>query len=327
MIRNALWRTYDSSYGAAKSLLAWSGLGKRLTRDGRNEKPLGRLARLVDTKLKGALAQSLPNPIEVDGLTIHYDASDPHFPLMLSRGEYESQTTAAIASVLAPGMTFLDLGAHVGYFTLLAARAVGPRGRVYAFEPEPRNYALLAKNVAANGFGQVTTVNKAAFSECCSLALFHESRSASVYLRDADAAAPRTTEAVTMDAFFGELGWPAIDLIKMDIEGAESAALQGMRELSRRNPRLRLVVEFNLECLDAAGVEPDAFFDALTSCGFSRFRVVEDDLRQLDLPADLPHLVHDARHSILNLLCEKESPTPDGVSPAGEPRRSPPATP
>src|SRR5262245_2134996 len=82
-------------------------------------------------------------------------------PLLAGRG-YEPEETAFIEAALAPGMTFLDLGANVGYFTCLAARKVGPAGRVWAFEPDPRNFRLLVRSVKANGLSNVTAVRAAA---------------------------------------------------------------------------------------------------------------------------------------------------------------------
>src|ERR1035441_6724268 len=74
--------------------------------------------------------------------------------------QYEPETKALLGSLIRPGMTVFDIGAHVGHYTLLAARIVGPTGRVYAFEPEPENFALLKRNVELNGYKNVTCVPK-----------------------------------------------------------------------------------------------------------------------------------------------------------------------
>lgn len=76
-------------------------------------------------------------------------------------GQYEPATTAVVMKVVTSGDVVVDVGAHWGYFTLLAASLCGTRGRVFAFEPHPRNLALLSKNVAANGLTNVVVVQKA----------------------------------------------------------------------------------------------------------------------------------------------------------------------
>jgi hypothetical protein len=78
-----------------------------------------------------------------------------------------------------------------------------------------------------------------------------------------------------------------------------------MAELSRRNPALKLVLEFNIECLDAAGVAPATLFETLAARGFTRFRVLEEGLRDLHPPADLPGFAQEARYAIRNLLCTR----------------------
>ena len=72
--------------------------------------------------------------------------------------EYEPEVVAKLRELLKPGMTFCDVGANMGVLTLLAARLVGPAGRVFSFEPFPQNAAVVRHNVALNGFANVTVV-------------------------------------------------------------------------------------------------------------------------------------------------------------------------
>ena len=86
--------------------------------------------------------------------------------------EYDPVETSYLMQVLKPGMLFLDIGANIGYFTLLAASAVGPEGRVIAVEPEPKNYRVLTKNLALNGIKNALPRNVALGSSCGSAALY-----------------------------------------------------------------------------------------------------------------------------------------------------------
>ena len=100
---------------------------------------------------------SVPNPIMTQGLAIYWDREDPLIVPELAAGIYESDTRLLVESSLGPGMTMLDLGAHVGFFSLIASRCVGSSGKVYAFEPQPEVYDVLVRNIKANGLGSTIT--------------------------------------------------------------------------------------------------------------------------------------------------------------------------
>ena len=121
-----------------------------------------------------------------------FSAPDPHKPLEVdghqiygigpNRGgcngmgilmdSYEEATTRIFKELTQQGMVVIDIGAHIGYYTLLAAREAGHSGRVYAFEPEVDNYRWLIKNVEINGYQNVTTVAKAVADRTGSIKLW-----------------------------------------------------------------------------------------------------------------------------------------------------------
>lgn len=152
------------------------------------------------------------------------------------RGEVEAAVQKAMAERLQPGMIFYDLGANIGLFSLLAARIVGPSGRVFSFEPDSTVAARLKRNVERNGFANVTVVEKGIWSS-----------SGDRSFTEADASSPdrgvgRITEdeseaegikiqCVALDDFVKSA--PAPDAIKCDIEGAEVEALCGAENLLR----------------------------------------------------------------------------------------------
>ena len=92
-------------------------------------------------------------PREVGGWRFACDLRDLTAREAFFTGRYGPQETALLGAALRPGATFVDVGANWGYFTLLAAHRVGPAGRVVALEPDPRLFALLRANLAANGIG------------------------------------------------------------------------------------------------------------------------------------------------------------------------------
>ena len=102
---------------------------------------------------------------------------------------------------------------------------------------------------------------------------------------------------VTLDDFFAGEEWPSISLIKMDIEGAETAALQGMRELCRRNPEMQLVMEFNSSATHWAGSSWEALASNLRTLGFGNSYIIERRLK----PVSLTHAFSNSR-ALHNLL-------------------------
>lgn len=259
------------------------------------------------------LYRMLPNPMHIRGLTLHYNRSERDlYVLALLLDRYEPETTQLFRSLIRPGMTVVDLGAHIGHYSLLAAQALGSHGTVYAFEPQPYNFMLLKKNIEANGYEDtIVPIPKAVARSSGTLELFvgkSNSRGASKYRTRHVGKSSVKVDTVSLDSFFSEIGWPAVHLIKMDVEGAEEEVLKGMKELSRRNPEQKLIMEFAPENLRAANVSPGELFGALQGLGFRRFFIIPDLPGQpepLNVPDGLPHLTARCADSNADLLCEK----------------------
>jgi len=276
-------RVCDAAWGLGVRVLR---CGKRWGVSGPFEEALMEVAKLVIHPPAQEIEVSLPFGMR---MTV-----PPGFARARSyaSGLYESDVTALIEGSLKTGMTFVDLGAFCGYYTLLASRLVGPSGRVYAFEAHPANYAYLMRNIEANGCGNVVAINKAAFNR--------NGKAVLVLEKDADhhwlsSSAPPSgngasieVPTLSLDDFFAGEGWPSVDLVKIDIEGSEEAALEGMRELSRRNPHMSLIMELNWPAMQRAGVRREEMEALLAEIGFSRGHVVERGLRPFSIPSALP---------------------------------------
>jgi len=183
---------------------------------------------------------------------------------------YEEATTRLFNRLLQPGMIAVDIGAHVGYFTLLAAKRVGPVGTVLAFEPDADNHAALLKNIAMNNYQNIT-VARQAVSDREGYAQLHLTQTGSgrhsMFHHGLPERGSVDIETTTLDATLEELGWPHVDLIKIDVEGAEVSVLNGMAQLLESQTAPDVIVEFMPELLHNAGVTPQQFFDKLTSLG------------------------------------------------------------
>jgi FkbM family methyltransferase len=185
-----------------------------------------------------------------------------------AHGIWEAGETANLAELLAPGMTFLDVGAHVGYFTLLAARHVGPLGLVVAFEPEPRNFELLLANVWRHGLSNVLCMPWAVgdangFTE---LHLSPDNTGDNRLFASDEHRDTTTVRAVALDS----LAWlrPPVDVIKIDVQGAEEAAVRGMAALLRYSPSVAASVEYWPPGMELFGSDPQATLAFYRSLGF-----------------------------------------------------------
>ena len=218
--------------------------------------------------LHGQILRRLrPNSVTVFGKQLYLDDADS---LNLSiHGQHEPDTTALLESVVRDGDTVLDIGAHIGYFTLLMARLTGESGRVIAFEAHPDNAALLRKTIAESGHTNVVIENKAVTSRTGPLLLF-AAREGTVDHRTIDVFEDRGrigVEGVALDDYF-----PAhakVDVIKMDIQGAEGHALVGMQRVIARQDRLALITEFEPWGLDHSGMRAHAYLSLIHDFGFT----------------------------------------------------------
>ena len=247
--------------------------------------------------------------VHCHNLTFNYSEADTALALRLRLdGDYEPETRQVIQTLLKPGMTFVDLGAHIGYFALLGAQAVTDTGRVFAFEPTPDTCRTLDLNCQANGLSHRIQVEPLAISDAPGTVRFVcEPSSTSNKIVADSTPSERVIEAecTSLDAYFESQGWPRVDLIKMDVEGAELAAFRGMAELSRRNPNLKLIFEYLHQHLEDHSVTPQMLFTQLTELGFTKFRVLCHKGWDIHLPDDLSRVHQMAQKENLNILAEK----------------------
>lgn len=190
-------------------------------------------------------------------------------------GLYEKDVTTLFLDIVKEGMTVIDVGASIGYYTLLASRLVGALGRVYALEPDPEAYGYLRRNVASNNCNNVVTMNMAIWDRSAEASFVRKDRERGFLSPHPVAVALATVETITLDELFAKVGCPRVDLIKLDIEGSETAALQSMQYLSRRNPHLQVIMEYDLANLHQCGTSPEALAAAIQSLGFQNGFIIE----------------------------------------------------
>jgi len=170
----------------------------------------------------------------------------------VQQGIGEPAVQQAMQQHLSTGMTFYDLGANIGFFSLLAARIVGPTGHVVSFEADPEIAARLRENLAYNEFAHAKVEQKAVWSESTTVSFarvdFNTSPDRGLgHVSSGDEGVPQTisVQAISLDQFV--LLHPAPDFIKCDVEGAEVAVFQGAGRLLREKRPTLLVEMHNVQ--------------------------------------------------------------------------------
>jgi FkbM family methyltransferase len=237
------------------------------------------------------LAQTLP-PETVrtvtmrDGFRMRVRVGDHLGRHVYVRGEYEEATGQVIKTLLKPGDTFVDIGANVGYFTLLASDAVGPTGRVFAFEPVPTTREALLTNVQLNDAENVTCRSEAAADRDGEATFFvgptnHRGISS---LRPLE---QRSEVLQVKLARLDDLLPPGrVGMVKVDVEGAEELALRGM-EGRLRNDRPDLVVEVTDSFLRQMGTTAVGLCGYLAELGYRGYIIGAKGLAPVE-PETLP---------------------------------------
>jgi len=265
-----------------------------------------RIARALRSVIFRLAPTMIPNPLLINGSQLYWYPNTCAYAVDYFFGEYEPETTHFFEGLLRPGMVTVDLGAGIGYYSLIFARKVGDTGRVYAFEPQPSNCTVFRQSIHANGYDNIVTIVEKCVSDRPGLVTLHFTEAgdegASLYESKEVSGRQLVVEAVTLDKFFESEGWPKVHVMKMDIEGAEKAALEGMRVLVAKNPSLKLVIEFNYKVQAAVGISPTEYFDTLIELGFSKFWALRKGLQAIGIPRDIPYFFQSGP---INLLCER----------------------
>jgi FkbM family methyltransferase len=159
-------------------------------------------------------------------------------------GYYEVYETLWLQNRLLPGQVFIDVGANIGYYSLIAAKAVGHHGKVICFEPLDRNYKCLKENLELNNFSNIITINKALSFQSDVLKLHFDPTEKNAGMAQVNEGGSFSIEAITLDHYFINQNALDVHCIKIDIEGHEYEALQGM-EATLRKFKPMLMIEFD----------------------------------------------------------------------------------
>ena len=289
-------------------------VGRRVARRPRLATRLIRLPAFLPRPLRVRLYRSLSWPLAtklaaetevkvVGGSRMFVRTDDLIGRVIAISGVWEPNVTAQFAPALAPGDVCIDVGAHIGYYTLLAARAVGPGGHVYAVEPSPANYRALRRNIALNGLDNVTALEAAAGAETGSATLYdgpaHNSGmatlNAALAAKSATPLDETSVEVVPVASLVPEADWDRVRVIKIDVEWDELDVVSGLQPIFDRGQPLSVFLEWTPRRA-APGLAEDlrrvceaqSFAVYRVRGGYSLERLFPDRLDQAVRVSDLP---------------------------------------
>jgi FkbM family methyltransferase len=211
---------------------------------------------------------------DVEGFRLWFNTSDPEMSMVMVTGRYEPQSVELMKKTIQPGMKGIDAGAHIGFYTCLMASLMGESGTVYAFEPMQPHFELLLRNIEENQFQQRVRAYKLACSDVSGH--LSASRVSNMFVvGQVGGAEQAMIEAVRLDDHIKE----PVDVVKLDVEGHEPAAIRGMMLIISRDKPI-IFSEINeywlRSCSQSSAREYVGF---LKSFGYTVF-----DVKNLDQP-------------------------------------------
>jgi len=172
------------------------------------------------------------NPIKVLGHRMYLNPKDDSLGLF-TKGSYELPVVDILEKHIKKGDVVLDIGANIGYHTLIMARLVGRTGKVFAFEPDPINAEYLLKNAKLNGYQNIAIIQKGVSNKTGQGRLYQGNSSSLHTIWDQGKMRYKEIEIITIDDY---LAGQKADFAKIDVEGAEALAVEGMKGTVKSNP-------------------------------------------------------------------------------------------
>lgn len=248
-----------------------------------------------------------PECINFEGFKIFLDKNDSR---RLTRSSKDtSLETKVIRKVVKKGDTVLDIGAHIGYFSLVMASLVESKGKVYAFEPSRENLSLLKKNIIRNGFKNVALISNAVGNYQGNAKLYHSKTSSADHsLSERNGKQGyEIVKVISIDNYFKNYKGK-IDFIKIDVQGYEGQVILGALKLIKKNPHIKIISEFWPRGLKMSGLDPKKYLNLITSLGFKIYNLDEwEGYPKLISPQKLLKKYTTKNNLDTNLFCTKSA--------------------
>ncbi len=263
-----------------------------------------RIIQKINNKINSNLK---PNFVEIDGNKIYLDEKDSLF--LSVYGFHEKTETEIVKNEIREGDIVLDIGANIGYYTLLFAKLVGEKGKVYAFEAESSNFEILKKNVYENNYNNVILEQKAVSNESGTVKFYigKDSNTENQLFKPNVKHEEIEVKSISIDGYFKELN-PKIDFVKIDIQGAEPLVIEGMTKIIEENKDLKIMLEWWPDAIRKYGIDPSKHLTQLVNLGFKIFEI--DDKNATCIKTDIETLMKKYPNKKLedvNLLLKKNN--------------------
>lgn len=262
---------------------------------------------------------NLTNPndlilIELNNYKMYVNSSDAGVALpLIKKGVYGEFLTEIVKNLIKSDTTMIDIGANIGYFTLIAASLIN-EGVIYSFEPVNNNHSLLAKNIALNKFKNVETFEKAVSNKNGNVKIFIDRKNLGNHSlakhNVPDMVDFIEVETITIDSFFqsDKIVTENI-LIKMDTQGAEGLVIEGAHDLLLNNNNIKILLEFWPKGLRNMDTNPLELLNKLEDYYGFNIRLIDDETKSLKYinKNDVIEFCDDPEGAVdqLNLLLEK----------------------
>lgn len=254
-----------------------------------------------------------PDFVEIEGNKIYLDENDSLF--LSSSMMHEKTIVNLVKNEIKKGDVVIDIGAHIGYYTVLFAKLVGPEGKVFAFEASPTNFEILKKNISVNGYKNVILNNKAVSDKNGKLTLYITGRTSTENFlfkpeNFTDSSKIKQTveiDSITLDDYFQDFNGE-INFLKMDISGAEPRVMKGMSSILNKNNSLKIQQEWWPNAIRTHGFEPDSHLKVLTEMGYKIYEI-DGAKNKLNLATieELMKKYPNPKLEDINIFCKKGS--------------------
>mgnify|MGYP001562904716 CR=1 FL=1 len=262
------------------------------------------LKQLANSLIKSAI----PDCLETEEWKLLLDKDDVAMSGYLALGSYEPETIRIFKESMKEGATVVDIGTNIGYYTIIAGKKVGPMGKVFGYEPNTDSFNLLQRNILINNFDNITPVNMALSNILGERVLyFGDNKCTHSFADNRKTGKNEMVPTDTLDNSLKKYGSPKIDVIKMDIEGAEILALEGMTETIERSPELVIFTELYPKAIRRLGKSPIELLEKMRDLGFS-ISVIDEDRKDIVTLSDFGSFISSFRddESYKNLYAVKE---------------------
>lgn len=250
-----------------------------------NSSSIKKIIGIINNKLRAVIPLF---GISVNNQTLSAHTFDRMIALFLLKlGILEKREMDFFKKTIKKGWTVLDIGANIGYPSLLFSKLVGERGRVIAFEPDKNNLEMLRKNIKVNNCKNIVVVPMAV-SDRTGVGTLYVSDSHSgdhrIYNLSHEKRETQNIKTISLDDYFNSEN--KIDFIQMDVQGAEGLVFKGMRKLLNENKRINILLEFWPEGLKKIGSSPRDFLRMIKSLGFQLRYIDENSGNLIEISID-----------------------------------------